>query len=74
MRRSDRACCGRSREARVAERGRLLLRPVRRLSLLLGMMISDVVLVAALTLPVVALGSLWGPAFTGFPYAIALKT
>jgi ABC-2 type transport system permease protein len=74
---------------------RLLLTPVRRLALLLGMMISDVVLVAALTVPVVALGlitgvdfqtgvlgmlgvialgSLWGLAFTGFPYAIALKT
>jgi hypothetical protein len=32
---------------------RLVLTPVRRLSLLLGMMISDVVLVGALTLPVV---------------------
>lgn len=74
---------------------RLLLTPVRRLALLLGMMVADIVLVAALTLPVLALGlatgvrwdtgilgivallglaSFWGLVFTGFPYAIALKT
>jgi ABC-2 type transport system permease protein len=74
---------------------RLLLTPVRRLALLLGMMIADIVLVAALTVPVLAIGlltgvdyetgvvgvlgvlglsALWGLAFTGFPYAIALKT
>jgi ABC-2 type transport system permease protein len=74
---------------------RLLLTPARRLSLLLGMMVSDIVLVAGLTAPVILLGfivgvdyetgllgvlallalsSLWGLAFTGFPYAIALKT
>ena len=74
---------------------RLLLTPVKRLALLLGLMIADLVLVITLTLPVLALGFLtgvgfetgvlgvlafvvisaaWGLAFTGFPYAIALKT
>ena len=74
---------------------RLLLTPVRRLALLLGMMVADIVLVSALALPVIVLGllvgreprdrparpgrrlvlsALWGLAFTGFPYAIALKT
>ena len=74
---------------------RLLMTPVRRLALLLGLMVADFVLVVALTIPVVALGlavgvrfetgllgivafvllaGLWGLAFTGFPYAIALKT
>ncbi|MDQ4132638.1 MAG: ABC transporter permease [Actinomycetota bacterium] len=74
---------------------RLLLTPVRRLTLLLGMMVADVVLVSALTIPVIAVGLLlgvefqtgllgilgfialsaaWGLVFTGFPYAIALKT
>ena len=74
---------------------RLLLTPMRRLALLLGMMIADIVLVAALTVPVIGLGlitgvrfetgilgmlafialaSFWGLVFTGFPYAIALKT
>ena len=74
---------------------RMLMTPMRRLSLLLGLMIADLALVIALTLPVIALGlvfgvrfetglpgfvlfvalsGLWGLAFTGFPYAIALKT
>ncbi len=74
---------------------RMLMTPMRRLSLLLGLMVADLVLVMALALPVVALGfgvgvrfetgilgvllfivmtGLWGLAFTGFPYAIALKT
>ena len=74
---------------------RLLLTPVRRLPLLLGLMIADFALVCALCVPVVALGfatgvrfdtgvigvlafiviaGLWGLVFTGFPYAIALKT
>ena len=69
--------------------------PMRRLSLLLGLMIADLALVTALALPVLALGfavgvrfetgvlgvlvfilltGLWGLVFTGFPYAIALKT
>ncbi|MGE3620982.1 MAG: ABC transporter permease [Acidimicrobiia bacterium] len=74
---------------------RLLVSPVRRLPLLLGLMVADFVLVCALTVPVLVLGfatgvrfetgilgvacfvvfgGLWGLAFTGFPYAIALKT
>lgn len=74
---------------------RLLLTPVRRLTLLLGLMMADFVLVLALTIPVLIMGWLfgvsfatgplgivvfvllaasWGIAFTGFPYAIALKT
>jgi ABC-2 type transport system permease protein len=74
---------------------RLLLTPVSRLALLLGLMVADFALVVALCLPVVALGivvgvdfvtgplgigafvllaGLWGLVFTGFPYAIALKT
>lgn len=74
---------------------RLLLSPVRRLPLLLGLMVADFALVIALCVPVIALGLLvgvsfgtgplglilfvligafWGLAFTGFPYAIALKT
>ncbi|MGQ0825724.1 MAG: ABC transporter permease [Actinomycetota bacterium] len=74
---------------------RLLLTPVRRLALLLGMMVADVVLVASLIVPIlvlglatgvdfetgilgvlafIALGAFWGLVFTGFPYAIALKT
>jgi ABC-2 type transport system permease protein len=74
---------------------RLLLTPVSRLALLLGLMAADVVLVVSLCLPVLAMGSLagvsfatgplgmvafvivaagWGLAFTGFPYAIALRT
>lgn len=74
---------------------RLLLTPVNRLALLLGLMVADFALVALLCIPVLALGfvtgvtfatgiagilvfvllaSLWGVAFTGFPYAIALRT
>jgi len=74
---------------------RLLLTPVSRRALLLGLMVSDFVLVLALTIPVTALGfaigvrfstgplgvllfmlmgAAWGVAFTGFPYAIALRT
>jgi ABC-2 type transport system permease protein len=74
---------------------RLLMTPIRRLSLLLGLMVADFVLVIALSIPVVVLGlavgvrfhsgplgmlvflllaGSWGLAFTGFPYAIALKT
>jgi ABC-2 type transport system permease protein len=74
---------------------RLLMTPIRRLSLLLGLTVADFVLVIALSIPVVALGlavgvrfhtgpigmlvflllaGSWGLAFTGFPYAIALKT
>ena len=74
---------------------RLSLTPVNRLALLLGLMVADLALVVALTLPVLALGfvlgvgfetgplgvvvfvliaALWGLVYTGFPYAIALKT
>lgn len=74
---------------------RLLLTPVKRLPLLLGLQVADFALVCALTIPVLILGfilgvtfatgilgvlafvlfaGLWGLAFTGFPYAIALKT
>jgi len=74
---------------------RLLISPVRRLPLLLGLMVADFVLVCSLCIPVlllgfvlgvdfatgplgvvafVLMGGLWGLAFTGFPYAIALRT
>ena len=74
---------------------RLLLTPVRRLSLLLGLMVADFAMVCGLCIPVILLGlatgvrfetgiagivvftliaGLWGLVFTGFPYAIALKT
>lgn len=74
---------------------RLTIAPIRRVSLLLGLMIADLVLVMALTLPVLLMGFIagvdfvtgpagvlvfivlagcWGLAFTGFPYAIALRT
>ncbi len=74
---------------------RLLLTPVRRGTLLLGMMMADLLLITALAVPVLVLGlilgidvatgflgllvfiaiaGLWGLAFTGFPYAIALRT
>ncbi len=74
---------------------RLLMTPVHRLALLLGLMVADFALVVGLTVPVLVLGLLlgvsfetgplgilvfillagtWGVVFTGFPYAIALKT
>ncbi len=74
---------------------RLGLTPVTRLALLLGLMVADLTMVVALTIPVLILGfalgvefatgvpgvavivlfaGLWGLVFTGFPYAIALKT
>ena len=74
---------------------RLLLTPVSRTAILLGLMLADFVLVVMLSIPVVVLGliigvsfetgilgilalilfgGLWGLAFTGFSYAIALKT
>ncbi len=74
---------------------RLCLAPVRRSALLLGLMVADIVVIIALTGPVLALGfavgvrfstgiggilvfvglaALWGLVFTGFPYAVALKT
>lgn len=74
---------------------RLLLTPMHRAALLLGLMVADLVLVVCLSVPVLVLGfalgvqfatgipgvllflvlaGLWGLAFTGFPYAIALRT
>ena len=74
---------------------RLLMTPVRRLAILLGHMVADVVVAMALTVPVLALGfaigvrfdsgvpglllfvvlaACWSLAFSGFGYAIALKT
>ena len=74
---------------------RLLLTPIRRPMLLLGLMAADIVSVILLTIPVllfglllgvsfvtgllgmivfILYGALWGLAFAGFPYAIALKT
>lgn len=74
---------------------RLLMTPVRRLAILLGLMVSDFVLVVLLAILPVALGfalgvgfetgalgvlvflglaGLWGVAFAGFPYAVALRT
>lgn len=74
---------------------RLCVTPVRRLALLLGLMVADVVVILALCIPVLIIGfavgvrfetgfggilvflaisALWGLVFTGFPYAVALKT
>ena len=74
---------------------RLLISPMNRFAILLGLMMADFVLVLFLSFLVVAMGLLigvqfvtgiggilvfllfsgmWGLAFTGFPYAIALKT
>jgi len=74
---------------------RLLLTPVNRVSLLLGLMVADFVVFIALCVPVVSLGlivgvdfptgplgvllfifigTLWGLMYTGFPYAIALRS
>lgn len=74
---------------------RLCMTPVRRLALLLGLMVSDVMVIMALCVPVLIIGfavgvrfstgaggilvfvgfaALWGLAFTGFPYAAALRT
>jgi ABC-2 type transport system permease protein len=54
---------------------RLLMTPIRRLALLLGLMVADFAVVLGLTIPVIGLGLALGVHFeTGFPYAIALKT
>ncbi|HYD03854.1 MAG TPA: ABC transporter permease [Alphaproteobacteria bacterium] len=74
---------------------RLLVSPVNRLALLLGLMVADFILVITLCIPVLILGfilgvkfasgflgvlffllmsGLWGLAFTGIPYYIALRT
>jgi ABC-2 type transport system permease protein len=74
---------------------RMLMTPMHRRAMLLGLMAADFVLVIALSIPVVILGfvvgvrfdsgpvgvlvfvlvgALWGIAYAGIPYAIALKT
>ncbi len=74
---------------------KMLITPVKRSALLLGMMIADIVLVLGLSSLVTVVGfvvgvrfetgilgvlaflllsSAWGLAFTGFPYAVALRT
>lgn len=74
---------------------RLLVTPVRRPALLLGLMVADLVLVVVLAGVVTSVGlvvgvrfatgplgalvflglcALWGLAFAGFPYAVALRT
>ncbi len=74
---------------------RLLLTPVRRLAILLGHLVADVAVAAALTIPILAVGfllgvrfetgplgivvfigiaALWSLVFSGFGYAVALKT
>jgi ABC-2 type transport system permease protein len=74
---------------------RLLVTPMNRMALLIGLMVADLVLVIALSIPVTLMGfavgirfaagplgvlaflllaTLWGLVFTGFPYAIAMKS
>jgi ABC-2 type transport system permease protein len=74
---------------------RLVMTPISRPALLLGLMVADLAMVCGLCVPVfllglatgvtfetgilgilvfIVVGGLWGLAFTGFPYAIALKT
>ena len=74
---------------------RLLLTPVNRWALLLGMFVADTIVLLFLSLPVLAMGlalgvrfatgvagiivfvaitMVWGLSYTGFPYAIALRT
>jgi ABC-2 type transport system permease protein len=70
---------------------RMLISPISRVSLLLGLMVADFIMAIVLCLLGIISGvnfvtgipgilafllisGLWGLAFTGFPYAIALKT
>ena len=74
---------------------RLLLTPVNRWALLLGMFVADTIVLLFLSVPVLAMGlalgvrfatgvagiivfvaitMVWGLSYTGFPYAIALRT
>lgn len=74
---------------------RLLISPISRLALLIGLIVSDLLVIVCLSIPVLALGfllgvrfatgapgvvlfiviaALWGLAFAGIPYAIALRT
>ena len=51
---------------------RLLMTPIRRIALLFGLMVADLVLVMALTIPVLALGFAYGVRFeTGVPGVLA---
>jgi ABC-2 type transport system permease protein len=49
---------------------RLLLTPVRRLAILLGLMVADVAVAAALTLPIIALGYALGVRFEAGPLGV----
>ena len=49
---------------------RLLLTPVRRLSILLGLMVADVAVAAALTVPIIALGYGLGVRFEAGPLGV----
>jgi ABC-2 type transport system permease protein len=49
---------------------RLLLTPVRRLSILLGLMVADVAVAAALTVPIIALGYALGVRFEAGPLGV----
>jgi ABC-2 type transport system permease protein len=74
---------------------RMLATPIKRITLLLGLMMADLVLAICISIPIIVVASLfgvrfdtgipgiivfallcglWGLAFTGFSYAIALKT
>ena len=74
---------------------RMLATPIKRITLLLGLMMADFVLAVCISVPIIFVASLfgvrfdtgpvgivvfallcgfWGLAFTGFSYAIALKT
>ena len=50
---------------------RLLLTPVRRTAILLGHMVADVVVAAALTIPILILGFILGVRFHGGPLGVA---
>jgi ABC-2 type transport system permease protein len=51
---------------------RLLLTPVRRTAILLGHMVADVAVAAALTVPIIALGLVLGVRFTAGPIGIVV--
>jgi ABC-2 type transport system permease protein len=51
---------------------RLSLTPVNRLAMLLGLMVADLVLVVALTLPVLALGFILGVGFESGPLGVVV--
>jgi ABC-2 type transport system permease protein len=51
---------------------RLLLTPVRRTAILLGHMVADVAVAAALTVPIIALGLILGVRFTAGPIGVVV--